>query len=73
MTPCAGGKKLITRNNAQQKAPTIFCRCFFTQSGRYSMQITGLLLKAKIGRYLMRNGGGLDANIQFAKECSQIK
>ena len=27
------------------------------------MQITGLLLKAKIGRYLMRNGGGLDANI----------
>ena len=28
------------------------------------MQITGLLLKAKIGRYLMRNGGGLDANIQ---------
>ena len=29
------------------------------------MQITGLLLKAKIGRYLMRNGGGLDANIHF--------
>lgn len=29
------------------------------------MQITGLLLKAKIGRYLMRNGGGLDANIQY--------
>ena len=27
------------------------------------MQITGLLLKAKIGSYLMRNGGGLDANI----------
>ena len=30
------------------------------------MQITGLLLKAKIGRYLMRNGGGLDANIQIS-------
>ena len=29
------------------------------------MQITGLLLKAKIGRYLMRNGGGLDANIHI--------
>ena len=34
------------------------------------MQITGLLLKAKIGRYLMRNGGGLDANIQF---CAQAR
>ena len=31
------------------------------------MQITGLLLKAKIGRYLMRNGGGLDANIQSSQ------
>ena len=31
------------------------------------MQITGLLLKAKIGRYLMRNGGGLDANIQYGE------
>ena len=27
------------------------------------MRITGLLLKAKTGRYLMRNSGGLDANI----------
>ena len=36
------------------------------------MQITGLLLKAKIGRYLMRNGGGLDANIQLGTKELEI-